>query len=429
MRFRGESRACLSAADGYGRRIMGLIRAALGAAGGVMADQWKEYFYSEALTSDMLMVKGRKKVSARSANVLGSDNIISNGSVIAVADGQCMLLVDQGKVTEVCAQPGEFIYDAGSEPSVFTGDLGSAVKNTFASIGKRFTFGGEAPKDQRVYYINTKEIIGNKYGTPNPVPYRVVDERAGIDLDISVRCYGEYSYRITDPVLFYTNVCGNAAESYRRDDLDGQLRTELLTALQPAFAKISAEGIRYSALPGHTEEMSAALYEILSKKWKELRGIEMVSFGVSSVKASDEDEQMIKQMQRNAALTNQSLAAATLVGAKAQAMQDAAKNENGAAMAFMGMQMAQNADGTSAAQLFAQAAEHEKEKAPQGQALQGQQWTCPQCGASNTGNFCTNCGTKKPEVKLSFCPNCGAPIPDPSNPPKFCPQCGNKLHD
>ena len=405
---------------------MGLIKAALGAAGGVMADQWKEYFYSEALTSDMLMVKGKKKISGRSANVFGSDNIISNGSVIAVADGQCMLLVDQGKVTEVCAQPGEFIYDAGSEPSVFTGDLGSAVKNTFVSIGRRFTFGGEAPKDQRVYYINTKEIIGNKYGTPNPVPYRVVDERAGIDLDISVRCYGEYSYRITDPVLFYTNVCGNAAESYRRDDLDGQLRTELLTALQPAFAKISAQGIRYSALPGHTEEMSAALYEILSKKWKELRGIEMVSFGVSSVKASEEDEQMIKQMQRNAALTNQSLAAATLVGAKAQAMQDAAKNENGAAMAFMGMQMAQNADGTSAAQLFAQAAEKEKEKSPQGQT---QQWTCPNCGASNTGNFCTNCGTKKPEEKLSFCPNCGAPVPDPSNPPKFCPQCGNRLKD
>ena len=391
-----------------------------------MADQWKEYFYSEALTSDMLMVKGKKKISGRSANVFGSDNIISNGSVIAVADGQCMLLVDQGKVTEVCAQPGEFIYDAGSEPSVFTGDLGSAVKNTFVSIGRRFTFGGEAPKDQRVYYINTKEIIGNKYGTPNPVPYRVVDERAGIDLDISVRCYGEYSYRITDPVLFYTNVCGNAAESYRRDDLDGQLRTELLTALQPAFAKISAQGIRYSALPGHTEEMSAALYEILSKKWKELRGIEMVSFGVSSVKASEEDEQMIKQMQRNAALTNQSLAAATLVGAKAQAMQDAAKNENGAAMAFMGMQMAQNADGTSAAQLFAQAAEKEKEKSPQGQT---QQWTCPNCGASNTGNFCPNCGTKKPEAKLSFCPNCGAPVPDPSNPPKFCPQCGNRLKD
>ncbi len=389
---------------------MGLIKAALGAAGGVMADQWKEYFYSEALTSDMLMVKGKKKISGRSANVFGSDNIISNGSV----------------VTEVCAQPGEFIYDAGSEPSVFTGDLGSAVKNTFVSIGKRFTFGGEAPKDQRVYYINTKEIIGNKYGTPNPVPYRVVDERAGIDLDISVRCYGEYSYRITDPVLFYTNVCGNAAESYRRDDLDGQLRTELLTALQPAFAKISAQGIRYSALPGHTEEMSAALYEILSKKWKELRGIEMVSFGVSSVKASEEDEQMIKQMQRNAALTNQSLAAATLVGAKAQAMQDAAKNENGAAMAFMGMQMAQNADGTSAAQLFAQAAEKEKEKSPQGQT---QQWTCPNCGASNTGNFCPNCGTKKPEAKLSFCPNCGAPVPDPSNPPKFCPQCGNRLKD
>lgn len=245
---------------------MGLIKAALGAAGGVLADQWKEYFYCEALPADTLAVKGKKRSSGRSSNTRGSENIISNGSVIAVADGQCMLIVDQGKVAEICAEPGEFTYDSSTEPSVFTGELGDSVKAVFGEIGKRFTFGGEAPKDQRVYYFNIKEIIGNKYGTASPVPFRVVDPRAGIDIDISIRCFGEYSYRVTDPILFYTNVCGNVERDYKRDLIDSQLKTELLTALQPAFARISEQGICYSALPGHTEEIAEALNDILSKK-------------------------------------------------------------------------------------------------------------------------------------------------------------------
>ena len=261
---------------------MGLIKAALGAAGGVMADQWKEYFYCESIPENVMAVKGLHRVSGRSSNYKGSENIISNGSVVAVADGQCMIIVDQGKVTELCAEPGEFVYDSSTEPSIFSGQLGTSIADTFKNIGKRFTFGGEPPKDQRVYYFNTKELIGNKYGTPSPVPFRVVDQRAGIDIDIAIRCFGEYSYRICDPILFYTNVCGNVGEDYTRDRLDGQLKTELLTALQPAFAKISDMGIRYSALPGHTVELADALNEALSAKWRDLRGIEVVSFGVSS---------------------------------------------------------------------------------------------------------------------------------------------------
>ena len=294
---------------------MGLIKAALGAAGGVMADQWKEYFYCESIPENVMAVKGLHRVSGRSSNYKGSENIISNGSVIAVADGQCMIIVDQGKVTELCAEPGEFVYDASTEPSIFSGELGTSILDTFKNIGKRFTFGGEPPKDQRVYYFNTKELIGNKYGTPSPVPFRVVDQRAGIDIDIAIRCFGEYSYRICDPILFYTNVCGNVGEDYTRDRLDGQLKTELLTALQPAFAKISDMGIRYSALPGHTMELADALNEVLSGKWRNLRGLEIVSFGVSSVKASEEDEQMLKEMQRNAAFMDPTRAAAHLVGA------------------------------------------------------------------------------------------------------------------
>ena len=299
---------------------MGLIRAAMGAAGGVMADQWKEYFYCEAMPADLLATRGWKRQSGRSANTKGNDNIISNGSIVAVADGQCAMIVEQGKVVDMCAEPGEYTYDTGSAPTLFSGDLSESIGAVFQNIGKRFTFGGEAPMDQRIYYFNTKELVGNKYGTPSPVPFRVVDQRAGIDIDIAIRCFGEYSYRITNPILFYTNVCGNVEEGYTRDEIDGQLKSELMTALQPAFAKISDMGIRYSALPGHTMELAEALNDVLSAKWGKLRGIEIVSFGVSSVKASEEDEQMLKEMQRNAAFMDPTRAAAHLVGAQASAM-------------------------------------------------------------------------------------------------------------
>ena len=232
---------------------MGLIQAIAGAAGGVMADQWKEFFYCESIPADVIVTKGSKKIDGkRSSNTKGHDNIISNGSVIAVADGQCMLIVEQGKVVDLCAQPGEYVYDTSTEPSIFYGKLSDSIVETFKQIGKRFTFGGDTGKDQRVYYINTKEIPGNKYGTANPVPFRVVDKNIGLDVDITIRCHGEYSYKVEDPILFYTNVAGNVTDTYTRDEIDSQLKSELLTALQPAFAKISDMGIRYSSLPGHT---------------------------------------------------------------------------------------------------------------------------------------------------------------------------------
>ena len=454
---------------------MGLIKAALGAAGGVMADQWKEYFYCEAIPENVLAVKGAHRVSDRSSNYKGSENIISNGSVVAVADGQCMIIVDQGKVTELCATPGEFIYNSSTEPTIFSGSLGTSILDTFKNMGKRFTFGGEPPKDQRVYYFNTKELIGNKYGTASPVPFRVVDQRAGIDIDISIRCFGEYSYRICDPILFYTNVCGNVSEDYTRERLDGQLKTELLTALQPAFAKISEMGIRYSALPGHTTELADALNEVLSEKWHNLRGLEIVSFGVSSVKASDEDEQMIKELQRNAAFRDPTMAAAHLVGAQASAMQSAASNQSaGPAMAFMGMNMAGQAGGVNAQNLYQMGAQQQAPQptptpapaytaaaataAPTTSAASANGWTCS-CGQSGiTGNFCPECGAKKPETqpnswtcscgavnKGKFCSECGAKKPagvpqykcdkcgwepaDPTHPPKFCPECGDPFDD
>ena len=404
---------------------MGLIKAAFGAAGGVLADQWKEYFYCESIPTDTLVVKGRKRVSGRSSNTSGGENIISNGSVIAVADGQCMLIVEQGKVVDVCAEPGEYTYDASTEPSVFSGELGESIMAVFRNIGKRFTFGGEAAKDQRVYYFNTKELIGNKYGTPSPVPFRVVDARAGIDIDINVRCFGEYSYKVVNPLLLYTNVCGNVNDTYKRSDLDSQLKSELLTALQPAFARISALGIRYSALPGHTKELSEALREELSRDWRDFRGIEIQRVGISSVKADEEDEKMIKEMQRNAAFMDPNRAAAHMVGAQAAAMQSAAANQGaGPAMAFMGMNMAQGMGGLNAQSLYQmgqqQAAPAPAAPAPAA-APAADSWNCA-CGNTVTGKFCPECGAKRPEpVNTWTCPGCGAAVAG-----KFCPECGTK---
>ena len=205
---------------------MGLIKAAAGAAGSTLADQWKEFFYCEAIDNEVLAVKGEKRIGGRSSNKRGSDNIISDGSGIAVADGQCMIIVEQGKVVEVCAEPGEFTYDTSTEPSIFTGGLSEGIKKTFETVKKRFAYGGDTGKDQRVYYFNTKELVGNKFGTANPIPFRVVDRNIGLDIDVSVRCNGVYSYKIVDPLLFYTNVCGNFAQQYDREEIESQLKTE-----------------------------------------------------------------------------------------------------------------------------------------------------------------------------------------------------------
>ncbi len=396
---------------------MGLIQAALSAAGSTLGDTWKEYFYCEAIPSNIIAVKGHKRTTGFSSN-RGNDNIITDGSVIAVADGQCMLIVEQGKVVDICAIPGEYKYDSSTEPSLFSGSLSEGIQNTFAQIGKRFMYGGQPAEDQRIYYINTKELVGQKYGTAAPVPFRVVDERAHIDLDIGLKCFGEYSLRVTDPILFYTNVCSNFADTYPVSMLEGQLKSELLGALQPAFAKIGASRIRYSEIPGHTLELAEALNEVLSTRWAETRGIEIGTIAISSIKASEEDEARIKKMQENAAYINLDYREAALAGAAAQAMVDAANNENGAAMGFVNMNAAQSAGAANLGALYQQRPQQPAAPAPQPAAGT---WTCPQCGASNSGNFCTNCGTKKPESKEWFCPQCGTP-----NKGNFCTNCGTK---
>ena len=399
---------------------MGLIKAGIGSVGGVLADQWKEYFYCASMDANVLAVKGQKRTSKRSSNTKGNENIISTGSVVAVNEGQCMMIVEQGKVVEVCAEPGEFIYDASTEPTIFAGKLGDSILETFKTVGKRFTFGGEAPKDQRVYYFNTKELIDNKFGTPNPVPFRVVDHKIGLDVDVSIRCSGVYSYRIADPLLFYSKVCGNVAYAYTRDQLDTQLKTEFISALQPAFAKMSELELRPNQIVAHTTQLEDAMNGALSKKWGELRGLQVVSIALGSLTLPEEDAEMIKQAQRTAILRDPTMAAATLTGAQADAMKAAASNSAGAMTGFMGMGFAQQAGGINAQQLYAMG--QQKAAAP---AQAADSWQC-RCGSVNTGKFCPECGSKKPHYR---CDKCGWEPADPTKPPKFCPECGDRFDD
>ena len=428
---------------------MGLIRAAVGALGGTMADQWKEFFYCEAMPKEVLAVKGSKRITGRSSNTRGNENIVSNGSGIAVADGQCMMIVEQGKVVELCAEPGEYTYDTSSEPSIFTGSLGESLRATFNTIGKRFAYGGDTGKDQRVYYFNTKELVDNKFGTPNPIPFRVVDSKIGLDIDVSVRCSGVYSYKIIDPLLFYTNVCGNISGEYTRDELDRQLKTEFISALQPAFGRLSELEMRPNQIVTHTAELESAMNAALSEKWGALRGLQVVSIALGSVTLPEEDAEMIKQAQRTAIMRDPTMAAATLVGAQADAMKAAASNKAGAMTGFMGLGMANNAGGVNAQNLFAMGQQQAQPAAPAAQA--GGAWKCA-CGAAATGNFCPECGKPRPSQtgwtcscgavnQGKFCQNCGAKKPagaplyrcdkcgwtpeDPAHPPRFCPECGD----
>ena len=438
---------------------MGLIKAGMGALGGTLADQWKEFFYCESMPKEVLVTKGQKRTTGRSSNTKGNDNIISNGSGIAVADGQCMIIVEQGKVVEVCAEPGEFTYDTSTEPSIFSGNLGESIKETFKTVGKRFTYGGDTGKDQRIYYFNTKEILENRFGTANPVPFRVVDSKIGLDIDVSIRCSGVYSYKIVDPLLFYSNVCGNVEQEYSREELDSTLKKEFISALQPAFGRLSEMELRPNQIVTHNTDLENAMNTALSEKWGTLRGLKVVSIAFGSITLPDEDAELIKQAQRTAIMRDPTMAAATLVGAQADAMKTAAGNEAGAMTGFMGMGMAMNAagGGMNVQNLFAMGQQQQDQQAaqtpqstPAPQAAGG--WKCA-CGTTVTGNFCPNCGTKRPAEdegwtcscgavnKGKFCTNCGAKKPagaplyrcdkcgwepeDPKNPPRFCPECGD----
>ena len=434
---------------------MGLIKAAAGALGGVLADQWKELFYCDSLGNDVLMKKGSKKTSGRSSNTRGEDNIISNGSGIAVADGQCMIIVEQGKVVEFCAEPGEFIFDSSTEPSIFTGKLGDSIKETFKAVGKRFTYGGDTGKDQRVYYFNTKEILDNKFGTANPFMFEVVNKRIGMSRTVQVRCNGVYSYRISDPLLFYTKIAGNVTDEYTREDIDSQLKTEFISALQPAFARLTELELRPAQIPAHTTELKDAMNAALHSEWTLRRGITVDSIALNPINLTEEDLSKITQLEDAATMgANPFMMAGRMTDAQASAMEAAANNPNGAFTGFMGMNMAMNANGGfNAAQMYDAGvrqqnaysqppAQSQGVKCSCGAVVTGKfctecgapaaspdGWKCS-CGAVNKGRFCSECGSQKPAgVPQYRCDKCGWEPEDVSKPPKFCPECGDIFDD
>ncbi|MDE6016471.1 MAG: SPFH domain-containing protein [Acetatifactor sp.] len=444
---------------------MGLIKAAKDVVSSMLADQWQEYFYCDSLSDEVLMVKGQKRTNG---NNKGVDNIISNGSIIAVNEGQCMIIVDQGGIVEFCADPGEFIFDTSTEPSIFAGNLGVTVTNTFKTMVRRFAGAGDPMKDQRVYFFNIKEIKGNLYGTATPIPFRVVDNKIGLDIDTVLRCNGEYTYKLVDPLLFYKNIAGNKKDNFPRSELTSIMKSEMLTALQPALAKVSAIGVRPSEIPGHITELVDFLNEELSEKWTQLRGIQVVSMTMNPPSIPEEDRKMINDLQKTAVLTNPGMAAATLTAAQAEAMKAAASNEStGPMMAFAGMNMANMVGGMDANALYQMNAQNQMNMQNQmnGQPAGGNTgmrppqmqppvlgwecscgktdnrgkfcaecgqpkpatagWTCS-CGAVNQGKFCSECGAKKPEgAPMYKCDKCGWEPEDPTNPPKFCPECGD----
>ena len=433
---------------------MGLIKAISGAVGGVLADQWKEFFYCEALSADVLVRKGSKRITGRSSNTKGSDNIISNGSGIAVADGQCMLIVEQGRIVEVCAEPGEYTFDSSTEPSIFAGDLGMSIMDSFQTILGRIGYGGDTGKDQRVYYVNTKEIMGNKFGTPSPILFEVVNKRIGMSRTVNVRCNGVYSYTIADPLIFYTKVCGNVKNEFTRDQIDEQLKSEFISALQPAFGALAEQELRPAQLPGKVNELKQAMNDALKADWAENRGIRVESIALNPIRLSDEDMKKITDMEDAATYgANAFMMSGRMTQATANAMEAAASNAAGAMTGFMGLNMAGGAQGGfNAAQQFYQMG---MQQVPQQSAapVQGG-WKCS-CGAENTGKFCVECGAPKPADgwkcncgavnKGKFCSECGAKKPaaeplyrcdkcgwepvDPKNPPKFCPECGDRFDE
>ena len=356
---------------------MGLIKALAGSVIGTALDTWKDYFVCDSLDNDTLMVKGTKRGFG------GSGEVITNGSGIVVNEGQCALVVEEGNILEVAAEPGNYTFDSSLSPSIFDGGL-EGLKNSFKEAVERFTYGGEVNKSQRVYYVNTKEIMDNRFGTATPIPFRVIfDKATGSEVEISVRCNGEFTFKIVDPVTFYQKVAGNKAYRYEKDEILPIMKSEMLDALNPAFGKLSDLGIRYSELPAHTSELKDALREALKVRWEENRGIAFDSLTINSVTIPEADAERIKNFQFSAVNKDKDTANATIISATADAIRDAANNANGAATGFMNVNMASNL---------------------------GSQFLQQNDGPKPSGG--------------GYCPFCGQPLPAGA---KFCPNCGKAL--
>ena len=393
---------------------MGLIKAFTGTAASYMNDLWEDYIYGDALDENTLMKKGHARGNP-GAGSNANDNVITDGSRIAVNAGQMMLIVENGRIVDFTAEPGGYEYKFGTEPSMFCGDFKDALKVSFENMKQRFAFGGIAGNDQRVYFINTKEIMNNRFGFGN-VPYRDGE----FDITIMLRGFGIYSYKITDPILFYTNVCGNVAEQFQKTSIETQLKAEIQNAFLPVFGQLAKEGVQYDQLSLQTERIIMLLQEALRSQWKEDRGIEIKTMAFSNILPDEESVDKIRQLQESRAYSeNKAMLGARVGAAQATAMESAAENPSGAVNGFMGMGMAQQAGAVNVSELMKEE-EFSREEQP---AIKENSWTCS-CGMFNTMKFCPNCGNSKP-AEVS-CSSCGMVIPKEYTGMKFCPNCGKE---
>ena len=396
---------------------MGLIKAFTGAAISYMNDLWEDYIYCDALDENTLMKKGHARRNP-GAGANANDNVITNGSRIAVNVGQMMLVVENGRIIDFTAEPGGYEYNSSTEPSCFCGEFEDVLKVSFENMKHRFAFGGIAGTDQRVYFINTKEIMNNRFGFGN-VPYRDSE----FDITIMLRGFGIYSYVIVDPILFYTNVCGNVKEQFVKISIEPQLKTEIQNAFLPVFGQLSKAGVRYDSLSLHTDSMIDLLQEELRDKWKEDRGIEIRTMAFSNVLPDEASVDKIRELQESRVYSgNKAMLGARVGAAQANAMESAAENPSGAVNGFMGMGMAQQAGAVNVVELMKEAPVQEPREEPK-PVPQENSWTCS-CGMVNTMNFCPNCGNAKP--KEIACPHCGMVIPEQFAGMKFCPNCGKE---
>ena len=418
---------------------MGIIKAAINAVTGALADTWLEVIESAPMGNNDVIVPGQAvDQKGRSQNKKGGENLVSNGSIIHVLDNQFMILVDGGKIVDYTATAGYYKVDNSALPSLFNGQFGDSIKESFS----RIKYGGISSTSQRVFFLNLQEIRGIKFGTQNPVQY--FDNF--YESELFMRLHGTYSIKITDPFKFYMEVIprevitNNQKFTFAMPDIQ-QFNDEFVSELGTAFNQYSADGFRVSHIASKTKEMGKYMADALDEDWNQIRGFQVVAVGMQPPAYDEESQKIVTERSKMASqvsylkdAANQQAYMAKSVG---EGISGAGNNPGGAAIGFMGMNMAQNMGaGVMGSymqnpqygnqQQYAQPQQQQpqpQQQAPQQAAPAQGGWTC-ECGATNQGKFCSECGKAKPEApKKRFCTNCGAEI---SPTTKFCPECGTK---
>lgn len=423
---------------------MGIIKAATSAMGGSMADQWLEVIEPNEMSDQTVFTKGVKvrKNDKRGSNRKGTEDVITDGSVVHVYPNMMMLLVDGGKIIDYTAEEGYYTVKNDTAPSMFNGNLRESIQESFF----RFKFVGVTPQKQQVFYINLQEIKGIKFGTATPLQY--FDNFYNAEL--FVRTYGTYSIKITDPLAFYANAIPKNKDRVEIQDINEQYVSEFLTALNTAINQYSAQGERVSFLTSKSMELAKYMSTVLDEDWKKLRGMEIVAVALASISYTEDSQKLINMRNQGAMLGDPTIREGYVQGAVARGMENAGSNPGGSTNAFMGMNMGMNQAGNFIGQATAaNQAQQQAQQAKQtdentwmcscgskntgkfcqncGKAkpVSADSWTCS-CGTENTGKFCQNCGKAKPATD-AYCSECGALISLANGQPKFCPECGKNF--